>query len=428
MSLREYQRQAVDACLLSFKKGVERQAVVLPTGAGKTHILVTLISEFLATYGGSALVLVNRRELVTQTVKKLGAVVPHLSVGVVQGAKNEVGYDVTVASVATVQRQERLDQLQDMSLIITDEAHRAYSPSYRRVYDHFGVGTRGVLHVGLTATLYRHNPREGLADVFDDIVYERDIEYMVRNGYLASYVGHQVTFDVAKGALTIDAKTGDYDLAQMAQCLRASNVLHKLPEIYRDKCGREPAIAYLPDVATCDEAADILNKAGISAAVVTGDTPAKVRDRIYRDSRRGLTKVIVNCAVLTEGFDAPWLVGCLIVRSTTSPALYVQMVGRVLRLNQGKAAAVVVDVMPNDHPVATIAQLFSSCTSDRVVEADGIEFEGLDDDDPWGDDDYTDNSGNDVDNEELAGKLVTNYFEKYRCTYTFEIVEVEVGE
>jgi hypothetical protein len=90
--------------------------------------------------------------------------------------------------------------------------------------------------------------------------------------------------------------------------------------------------------------ADAMNAEGIVCEVISGDTPTEDRALIYKRFREGETLVLSNCMVLTEGFDAPWAEVAVIARPTSSPGLYTQMVGRVLRTHPGKADALVLDV------------------------------------------------------------------------------------
>jgi hypothetical protein len=83
----------------------------------------------------------------------------------------------------------------------------------------------------------------------------------------------------------------------------------------------------------------------VDTAVVSGATPREERLRVFEDFRTGKVRVLSNCMVLTEGFDAPWAEVAVIARPTQSQPLYVQMVGRVLRPFPGKEKALVLDVV-----------------------------------------------------------------------------------
>jgi superfamily II DNA or RNA helicase len=127
LALRDYQQEALAASAASPWR---RQLVALPTGVGKTVVFAHQIARVVAA-GGRAIVLVHRDELVQQTLDKLAFVRPGLAVGVVKAARNECDGPVVVASVQTVYRPKRLEQLgRDFALVVVDEAHHAPAASY----------------------------------------------------------------------------------------------------------------------------------------------------------------------------------------------------------------------------------------------------------------------------------------------------------
>src|SRR5262249_14852001 len=154
--LRPYQRDALTAIEAACLRGVRRQVVSLPTGAGKTIIF----SQLIAGQTGRALILVHRDELIRQTLDKL-AMVTHgtdLDIGVIKAARDEHAGDVVVASVQTLQRETRLQRLaQPFGLIVVDECHHALpANSYGRILRHVGAEeVNGPLTVGYTATPFR---------------------------------------------------------------------------------------------------------------------------------------------------------------------------------------------------------------------------------------------------------------------------------
>ena len=346
MALRPYQREAIDAVTGAWKDGMRRPAVVLPTGMGKTVVFSHMIAERHAATGQRSVVLVHRDELADQAVNKLRAVAPHLLVGKVKAARDEIHADLVVASVPTLASERRLTRLLDsqarfgrLGLWVTDECHHAISPSYGRVY----AATREADHVGFTATLARSD-NKGLGSVWDDVVSSKTIAYAVKNGYLVRPVGRSVK--VPELDLNAVGKSrGDYAEGQLGDALEDSKALEIAADAYAEHAADRSGIAFTPTVATAQHLAALLTQRGIPAAVVHGGTPRTERLAIYEAFRIGSIRVLCNCMVLTEGFDAPWASAALIVRPTQSNPLYIQMVGRVLRPFPGKADALVIDVV-----------------------------------------------------------------------------------
>lgn len=361
IKLRDYQRETIDAVFSAWSEGVRRPAVVLPTGAGKTVVFAHLVGEFqlnwdvlgltkgrevVAAPGQRVIILVHRDELADQAMNKLRQVLPEgVSVGKVKAEANDVLADVMVCSVQTlaVERRRtllvRAQHVGEIGLIITDECHHAAAASYRKVYDAFP----DALQLGVTATLER-NDGKSLGDVWDDVVYSKSILWMIAKGYLTDVRAKAV--DVAALDMSDVKRTGgDWAAGDLGRALEESGALGAVTAAYQAHGEGRRAIVFTPTVATAEAVHADLNAAGTTAGVISAATPRGERLRLFEDFRTGRTQVLVNCMVLTEGFDAPWAEVAIIARPTQSRALYTQMVGRVLRPWEGKRDALVLDLV-----------------------------------------------------------------------------------
>jgi superfamily II DNA or RNA helicase len=369
LKLRPYQDEAVSAVLDAWHNGVPRPAVVFPTGMGKTVVFSALAEELVRHHGARPAVLVHRDELVRQTVAKLQAVAPELTVGVIQGPRNELGRDVTVASVQTLSRSDRLDQtgVNTFSHLIVDECHHATAPSYRRIMDYFPVPA-----VGFTATMARADSGK-LGDVWDKVVCERDILDGIAAGYLCDVRGRTVQVD----GLDLDEvarSRGDWQDGALGQALEESDAAEAVAQAYREHAKDRRGVLFAPTVASAGLFAQALDAEGIACEAVFGGTPAETRQAIYARVRAGDTQVLVNCMVLTEGFDMPELSCAVIARPTQHASLYTQMVGRVLRPFPGKADALVLDVagVAARHRLATLVDLSTTTAKIEMLAGESL--------------------------------------------------------
>ncbi|WP_346132373.1 DEAD/DEAH box helicase [Streptomyces carpaticus] len=357
LPLRPYQRAAIDALHAGWAAGQTRLAVLLPTGAGKTVTFAHLAAE-KRTRNVRTLVLAHREELIEQAAAKIRSVAPHLAVGICKAERNEIrGTDVIVASVQTLANERRRRPIQGIGLVVVDEAHHAAAPSYLDVLGHFGAFD-GTPTAGFTATMTRE--AGGLGNVWQDIVYRRDILEMIADGHLVDVRGKSVRIE----GLSLDAvktRAGDLMDGQLGRALENSGAAHAIADAYAQHASDRAGVVFTPTVATARQVAATMTQRGIQAAAIWGDMDADERKEALKRYQAGDVQVLTNCMVLTEGWDAPWASCAVIARPTKSPGLYVQMVGRVLRPSEGKRDALVLDVMgaATRHKLASLADLTS---------------------------------------------------------------------
>jgi superfamily II DNA or RNA helicase len=364
LKLRQYQDEAVNSTFEAIALGTNRPAVVLPTGAGKTVIFSWIANRWVRERRSRVLILVHRDELVSQTVKKLHGVAPGLRVGVVKAQRNEyANVDVIVGSVQTLRAFNRRAPIVDIGLVIVDEAHHASAESYRTILDHFGCFTGQTPAVGFSATLVRSDGGD-LGAVWDRVVCRRDILDLIPE-FLCDVVGKLVTVD----GLSLDdirSQNGDLASGSLTDALLTADAQRFVVESYFEHARDRKTIVFTPTVLAMEAFAESFRTAGVRVGSVWGSMPAEERALTLKRFASGEIDVIVNCMVLTEGFDEPSASCAIIARPTRSAALYVQMVGRVLRKHPGKTTALVLDVVgaSQDHKLATLADL----TSKRIKE------------------------------------------------------------
>jgi len=338
LTLRPYQQRAVHDLRLAFRDGARAPLLVLPTGGGKT-ICMAEILRGIADRGRSAIVLVHRRELITQTAHKLAlAAVEH---GTIAAGITPTDHPIQVASVQTLVR--RLDHITTSpDLIVVDEAHHATSSSWCRILQHWP----DALRLGVSATPIRLDSR-GLSAVFDRLVLGPSVADLVFTGYLAQsriYAPPQVA-DLSE----LRRRAGDYAIDQAADAMDRPTVTGDAIAHYQRLAGAQRAIAFCCSVQHAEHVADSFNVAGIPAATLLGSLDPVRRDQVVQQFAAGQLQVLVTVDVVSEGFDIP-AAGCaILLRPTQSLSLYLQQVGRVLRPAPGKTHAVILDHVGNVH-------------------------------------------------------------------------------
>lgn len=348
-SLRDYQQDSVMAILAAWADGDQRPSVILPTGSGKTVIFGALCTV-LARRGQHALILVNRDELVQQTVNKLRDADATMRVGVIQGPRNELNGTVTIASVQTLSRARRLAQIQPgrFNRIICDEAHFSDSPSWRRVLEHFGAfdPESACKAVGFTATMARTG-KHRLGEIWSEPCFERSTRWAVEEGHLVRPVAKTVVLPDLdlRGVRTRHGDLADGDLGKAMSDAKAGPLIAAAyHEHARDAEGElRRGILFAPTVETAISFMADFRAAGIPTELVIGETPITERQRVYELTRQGINKVISSVGVLTTGFDLPAVEVAVMARPTKARHLYQQMAGRVMRLSPGKDDCLLLD-------------------------------------------------------------------------------------
>lgn len=371
LSLRPYQKVAIDGARERFRAGDRSTLVVMPTGCGKT-IVFTEMARLAAQRGGRTLVLAHRKELVEQArdkIQRFGGVDAGIDMGT-EKPDTLTPPTVVVASVQTLHKR-RLAQYDpgEFGLIVVDEAHHATAASYRRILDHF-VSARVV---GVTATPDRADGT-GLRKVFDSTAYVYDIRDAIEEGYLVPLVQRFVQvecFDLSSVRVT---RKGDFNDDDLAAQIKGEAALHEIAAPTVEQSAGRPTIVFVPGVEPAHALADVINgyDAG-HAAAIDGKTDRKDRADIIDAFQRGEVRYLVNCAVLTEGFDAPPIACVAVARPTRSRALYAQMVGRGTRLSPetGKRDLLVLDFVGAsfDHKLISAADVLDGNADADVKRA-----------------------------------------------------------
>ncbi|OCP57505.1 carboxylate--amine ligase [Vibrio parahaemolyticus] len=358
-TLRPYQADSVKAVIHYFRKHSTPAVIVLPTGAGKSLV----IAELARLAKGRVLVLAHVKELVEQNHAKYegyglkGAI---FSAGL---GRKETDQQVVFASVQSVVRN--LDSFKNQfSLLVIDECHRVpddKNSSYQKVITHLRELNPGIKVLGLTATPYRlgmgwiyqyhtrGQVRTEESRFFRDCIFELPIRYLLDENFLtpARMMDAPVlSYDFSQ---LKPANTGRYKEAEMDMVIdkakRATpQIVEQIIQYARERKG---VMIFAATVRHAQEIHGLLPEG--ETAIVIGDTPTPERDAIIQAFKNREIKYLVNVSVLTTGFDAPHVDLITILRPTESVSLYQQIVGRGLRLSEGKNECLVLDYAGNSY-------------------------------------------------------------------------------
>jgi superfamily II DNA or RNA helicase len=331
-----YQADVLERFRATVAAGRRRVLLVAPTGAGKTVLAASVIAEAVSA-GRRVLFLAHRRELIQQASVRLHR--QGIDHGIVQaGWPPRPGEPVQVASIQTLWARavrSAAMELPPADVLIIDEAHHTPARTYRKVIASY---PNAVL-VGLTATPCRGDGR-GLGSAFDVLLEAAAAGELVRLGYLVPTRCYAPSTPDLRG---VKVRAGDYIEAQLANRMDNAKLVGDVVSHWHRLAEARRTVVFATGVRHSLHLRDEFRASGVVAEHLDGATPTEERDAILARLARGEVRVVVNCMVLTEGWDQPDVSCVVLARPTKHMGLYRQMIGRVLRRSPGKADAIVLD-------------------------------------------------------------------------------------
>lgn len=354
MHLRPYQQDAIDALYSYFSGSAGNPLVVMPTGTGKSVVIAGFVRNAVEAWADTRiLILTHVKELIEQNYMALLRAWPEAPAGIYSAglSRRDIRAQLLFAGIQSIHRHAM--KVQRCDLVLIDEAHllgRSDSGMYRSFLAELNQINAGMLKVvGFTATPYRLDSgmlHEGKDRLFTDIAYQVPVLDMIRQGYLCPVVPKHTTTQLDVSGVGV--RGGEFVAKELEAAVDREDVTRAaVAEIVEHGQGRGSWLIFCSGVAHAKHVRDAIREHGITAEVVTGDTPAPERDGIIRAFKAGRLRCITNANVLTTGFDAPGTDLIALLRPTKSVGLYVQMVGRGTRLAEGKDDCLVLDFAGN---------------------------------------------------------------------------------
>ncbi|MAF90608.1 MAG: ATP-dependent helicase [Bdellovibrionaceae bacterium] len=360
--LRDYQKEAVARTLHYFRRVNDPAVVVLPTGAGKSLV----IAELARVAKGRVLVLAHVKELVEQNHAKYESY--GLEAGIYSASLNQKdsSQKVIFGSIQSVANASD-NFFNGFTLLIVDECHRIGMDSdtqYRTVITKLKTNNPQLCVLGLTATPYRmgmgwiyNHSVDGVVRTkeerfFKRCIYELPLRYMIQNKYLTPPVKIDIPVTSYDFSELFD-KNRRYTQSEVEEVLKQQKrltplIIKNIVDI-TENYDRQGVMVFAGSVRHAEEILEYLPEG--QARIVVGDTNVKDRESIINDFKDRKFKYLVNVSVLTTGFDAPHVDVIAILRPTESVSLYQQIIGRGLRLENGKTDCFILDYAGIGHDV-----------------------------------------------------------------------------
>lgn len=374
--LRPYQVEAIGSILHEWDRH-RSTLLVLATGLGKTTCF-SEVARLEKQKGKRTLVIAHRIELVQQAAARIRSV--GLTVQIESGDQRASWLqwpiaDVVVATVQTLKGRRLKQWPRDhFSVVVIDEAHRSPANAYGCVLEHFDAAKV----LGVTATPDRSDG-VALGGVFESVAFDFGLVAGIEAGFLCDLKALNIPLDsisIDDVKITKQEQGRDLNATELAEKVSAESPMLSIASaiVEHTLAEKRKTLVFMPSVETSHMlAAKLAAHVGANRVrSLDGTTDKTIRAQVLAEFQRGRIDYLVNCALFTEGFDAP-VVSCVaIVRPTKSRSLYAQMVGRGTRTFAGKQDCLVLNFAPSNtkHDLATIVDIFDGKGLDTATRAD----------------------------------------------------------
>ncbi|QTA89685.1 DEAD/DEAH box helicase family protein [Desulfonema magnum] len=358
------QKEALENLGQMRDQGIDKASVIAATGVGKTYLAAF---DFKQSDCKRLLFIAHRENILNRAMQSFREVLNNDDFGVILGGGNAVrgGSPSVFAMVQTLSRKAHLEKFSphEFDYVVVDEFHHSEAASYKRILGYF----KPKFFLGLTATPERTDGRDVLGLCDYNVAYEVRLLDAVNRGWLVPFQYYAVYDETDYERMTW--RGTHYDEEELTQALandtRTAIVAHNLKK-FLPSSGKIKALAFCSSVVHARYTAKKLTgDHGAEAVALVGDTPELERIMAIqklRDEKDPL-EVICTVDIFNEGTDIPDLTHVLLLRPTQSFTVFLQQLGRGLRLAPDKDYLIVIDFVGNFRKAHVAPMALAGCTS-----------------------------------------------------------------
>jgi len=350
--LRPYQEDILKLLKEAIQEGHRHILLGAPTGFGKTAVSKSIVDGIVAK-GNRILFTAHRKELIYQTFKTFdrpGAI--SVSLG------SEGAYDknlpIQLGSLQTISsrlKSKGKSYLGSINVILIDEAHYGHgSAMQKKIFEMYGEES---IIIGLSAT-----PIDALGyrlEVYDTTLYPVQTEDLIAMGYL---VPVECYAPIKPDLSAVRIQAGDYALDQLESIMDDSALIANTFEVWEKHASDKKTVVFCVSIAHAELVQKEFREGGIKTGTIHSKLGKNERDETLVAFSKGEIQVITNVDVLTTGWDEPTVECLLLARPTKSLRLYIQIVGRGIRISPetNKDSCLILDcagaIEDNGYPTA----------------------------------------------------------------------------
>ncbi len=333
---RDYQEEAIENVFKKFESK-NRALVEMATGLGKSIVLAEVARKYLEVDPGrKVLLLAHSVPLLTQLEKSIWSQLPaNIPTHLWHGSEKPSSFNgVTVAMFQSLISwiNQGID-LPEFDLVMVDEAHHSPAYTYREVLDCI---SKDVI-MGTTATPWR-NDKKDLREIFGEPVFQMGIIEGMERGFL-SRVNYELYTDDVKWDIVEELSRKNLTIGQLNSRLfiptRDDELALQIREKW-DELSKPKTITFCKTKKHAQSFSELLNSMGVSSRIFVSDLEMADRAKTIMDFENGKFSNIVVVDLLNEGIDVPDVSLIVFARVTHSRRIFIQQLGRGLRIKEGK--------------------------------------------------------------------------------------------
>ncbi len=328
--LYEHQEKILEDINKSRKEGVNTSLIVIPTGTGKSQIVIEDLKQLVED----------------NKIKKVLIMVP--SIPIKEDWEKRVKIfngklDIEIKYYNTVFLEKNSLPKDYYDYIVFDEAHHAQAANCKKTLQYF---TPKYL-IGLTATPERLDKRK-LDEIFGQYETKLTLKEAIEKGVISNIRCYRLISNIDLSEVRYNGK--DYNYADLEKTLvidsRNELIVKTIIKYFAPKKDfYKQGIVFCVNIQHCKKLEKMLNDAGIKARAVYGSN--KENDVIFEKYKKKEIQFLLSCQVISEGWDCPQTEVVVMARPTLSKVLYLQQIGRGVRNYPGKECLYVIDVVDN---------------------------------------------------------------------------------
>ena len=303
---------------------------IAPTGCGKSLMLSAVTKEIIGNKK-KALILAHRDELTSQNEAKFLKINPDTKTSIFDAKQKSFSGQVVFAMVQTLCREANLKMLPKFDLLVIDEAHHATSDSYQKIIIRLKDLNPNLLIYGVTATPNRGD-KKSLSKIFSNVADQIKISELIASGHLVPPKTYIIDVGTQNTLNQVKRTAGDFDMREVEEIMNKSPINDAIINHWKSKAGKRKTVIFCSTINHAVSVTKSFNDKGIKAALIHGNLSEIERKSTLNSFEIGNVQIIVNVAVLTEGWDYQPTSCVILLRPSSFKSTMIQMIGRGLRV------------------------------------------------------------------------------------------------